>query len=104
MRLDFLIVSESRISEMEDLQFEVDYLFPKKYKEFFDTGKLESFSIADAYYHALDNGIKGRIIDQSMQNHFEVIKEASNDFLEAKGLINMLQEHIEHRSSTIPNV
>ena len=32
-----------------------------------------------------------------MQNHFEVIKEASNDFLEAKGLINMLQEHIEHR-------
>jgi len=89
---------ESRISEMEDLQFEVDYLFPKKYKEFFDTSKLESFSIADAYYHALDNGIKGRIaIDQSMQNHFEVIKEASSDFLEAKELINMLQDHIEHR-------
>ena len=89
---------ESRISELEDLQFEVEYSFPKKYKNCFNTDKLESFSIADAYYHALDNGNKGKVaIDQSMQNHFEVLCDAAVNYEEATELLIILQDHIQHR-------
>ena len=89
---------ESRISELEDLQFEVEYSFPKKYKSCFNTDKLESFSIADAYYNALDNGVKGKVaIDQSMQNHFEVLCDAAVNYEEATELLIILQDHIQHR-------
>jgi type I site-specific restriction endonuclease len=89
---------ESRVSELEDLQFEVEYEFPRHFKDLLNVEKLQSFSIADAYYYAIDNGSKGRIsIDQSMDNHAEVIVESAKDLDEAIKLIQLLQDHIEHR-------
>jgi hypothetical protein len=89
---------ESRVSELEDLQFEVEYEFPRHFKDILNVEKLQSFSIADAYYFAIDNGSKGRIsIDQSMDNHAEVIAETAKDIEEAMKLIQLLQDHIEHR-------
>jgi superfamily II DNA or RNA helicase len=89
---------ESRVSELEDIQFEVEYEFPKHFNDLLNTQKLVTFSIADSYYYAMDNGLKGRVaIEESMGNHAEVIKEATNDLEEAIKLVQILQDHIEHR-------
>jgi type I site-specific restriction endonuclease len=89
---------ESRLSEMEDLEFEVEFEFNKQLQELLNTEKLDAFSIKDAYYESIDLGLKGKVaVDKSMQNHFEVISEATEDVDEALLLCNYLSEHIEHR-------
>lgn len=89
---------ESRLSELEDLEFEVEFEFPKWMTEMLPTDKLESFSIKDAYYANLDAGKKGKLaVDQSMENHLAVIVEAAKDLDHAMQLLDFLQEHIEHR-------
>jgi superfamily II DNA or RNA helicase len=89
---------ESRLSEMEDLEFEVEFEFNKQLQEIFNTEKLEGFSIKDAYYEAVDAGLKGKAaVDSSMKNHFEVIHEAAEDADHALLLCKFLSEHIEHR-------
>lgn len=89
---------ESRISELEDMEFEVEFEFPKHLKDKIDTKKLESFNIKEDYYDCLDSNIKGKVaVDNSLDNHFEVIREASSDFYDALDIIEGLQEHVEHR-------
>ena len=89
---------ESRLSEEEDLEFEVEYEFPRAMSELLNTAHLESFNMRDAYYACLDNGIKGKIaIDQSMDNHYLVIHEAANNLDHAIDLLDTLQEHVEYR-------
>jgi superfamily II DNA or RNA helicase len=92
---------ESRLSENEDLEFEVEFEFPKGMKDVFDTEILDSFSMKDTYYACLDEGKKGKeAVDLSMNNHFQVVHQASTDFYHALELINLLQDHIEHRLKT----
>jgi superfamily II DNA or RNA helicase len=89
---------ESRLSEMEDLEFEVEFEFNKQLQELLNTEKLDAFSIKDAYYESIDLGLKGKVaVDKSMKNHIQVIIEATNDIDEALLLCNQLTEHIEHR-------
>lgn len=89
---------ESRLSENEDLEFEIEFEFPKTFKEKFDTTLIEAFSIKDAYFECMENGIKGKeAVELSMNNHFEAIKNASQDFYQAVDFVNSLQDHIEHR-------
>jgi superfamily II DNA or RNA helicase len=89
---------ESRISELEDMEFEVEFEFPKHLKDKIDTKKLESFNIKEDYYDCLDSNIKGKVaVDNSLDNHFDVIREASSDFYDALDIIEGLQEHVEHR-------
>jgi superfamily II DNA or RNA helicase len=89
---------ESRISELEDMEFEVEFEFPKHLKDKIDTKKLESFNIKEDYYDCLDSNIKGKVaVDNSLDNHFDVIREASSDFYDALDIIERLQEHVEHR-------
>lgn len=89
---------ESRLSELEDMEFEVEFEFPRALKERIDTEKLESFSIKDNYYECLDQNIKGKIaVDNSLDNHFEVIKATATDFFDGIAIQEALQEHIEHR-------
>ncbi len=89
---------ESRLSEMEDMEFEVEYEFPRGMSDVLDTKKMDSFSIKDAYYEALDQGIKGKIaVDLSLENHFEVIRDASENYYHGLDLVEAIQEHIEHR-------
>jgi superfamily II DNA or RNA helicase len=89
---------ESRLSENEDLEFEIEFEFPKSFKEQFDTTLIEAFSIKDAYFECMENGIKGKeAVELSLNNHFEAIKNASQDFYQAVDFVNSLQDHIEHR-------
>jgi hypothetical protein len=49
----------------------------------------------------LDEGKKGKeAVDLSMNNHFKAIHQASTDFYHSLELINLLQDHIEHRLKT----
>ncbi len=89
---------ESRLSENDDLEFEVEYEFPRGMSDIMKTDLLEKFNIKDVYYECVDAGKKGKeAVDLSMENHFEVIVEASTDFYHALELMAVIQEHVEHR-------
>jgi len=76
----------------------VEYEFPKNISELIDTKKLDEFSMSEAYYASIDSGHKGKeAIPLSMQNHFEAIRDASESVEKAVKLVQLLQEHIEHR-------
>src|SRR3989338_2713278 len=89
---------ESRLSEDDDLEFEVEFEFPKHMEELVDTNFLEAFSMRDVYYECLDKGDKGKqAVDMSLKNHCEGIARVTNDFERALKVQEALQEHIEHR-------
>jgi superfamily II DNA or RNA helicase len=89
---------ESRLTENDDLEFEVEFEFPRAMVEVLDTKRLEGFNIKDVYYECLDQGRKGKVaVDMSMDNHFDVISAAATDFFHGLELMTALQEHVEHR-------
>lgn len=89
---------ESKLSESDDIEFEVEYEFPRGMEDIIDIKALEDFNIKDVYYECLDNGQKGKeAVDFSLDNHFEVIKNASEDFFHGLEILEQLQGHIEHR-------
>ena len=89
---------ESRLTESDDLEFEVEYEFPKSLAELMDIKQLEGFSMSEAYYAVIDAGKKGKeAVQLSMENHHAVIHAASKDLDHALQLVQLLQEHIEHR-------
>jgi superfamily II DNA or RNA helicase len=89
---------ESRISELEDMEFEIEFEFPKGYSKMLNTSILEGFNIKENYYECLDRGEKGKnAVDNSLENHFESIIGHAQDLQHALSLVELLQEHIEHR-------
>lgn len=89
---------ESRISELEDMEFEVEFEFPKGFDKYMPSAILEEFNIKECYYECLDRGEKGKVaIDLSIENHFKAIETAAKDLDHALDLMNVIQDHIEHR-------
>lgn len=91
---------ESRLSEAEDLEFEVEFEFNKKSKEVFEDhlGALDGFNIKEVYYDCIDNGYKGKVaVDQSLENHYEAIMNVAEDYFHGLELMEMLSDHFEHR-------
>jgi superfamily II DNA or RNA helicase len=89
---------ESRLSEGDDLEFEVVYEFNKMARERMDVELLDSFNMKDVYYAYLDKSEKGKLaVDDSLENHFQVIVKAAADFYDGLDLLEMLGEHIEYR-------
>ena len=91
---------ESRLSEAEDLEFEVEFEFNKKSKEVFEDhlGTLDAFNIKEVYYDCIDNGYKGKVaVDQSLENHYEAIMNVAEDYFHGLELMEMLSDHFEHR-------
>ncbi len=89
---------ESRLTESDDIEFEVEYEFPKGLKERLNVELLDSFKIKDVYFDCIDEGKKGKIaVDLSLENHYLVIKEAATDFFDGLDLQTAMQEHIEYR-------
>lgn len=89
---------ESRLSEGDDIEFEIEFEFNRFLKERLNTDLLDKFEMKEVYYACLDKGEKGKTaVELSMENHFEVILEASKDFFVALDYLNALQEHIEYR-------
>jgi superfamily II DNA or RNA helicase len=89
---------ESRISELEDMEFEVEFEFPKGFDKYMPSAILEEFNIKDCYYECLDRGEKGKVaIDLSIENHFKAIESAAKNLDHALDLMQVIQDHIEHR-------
>ncbi len=89
---------ESRLSEGDDIEFEVEYEFNKLHKERFDVSLLETFNIKDEYYACIDRGEKGKnAVDVSLENHYVAVMNTATDFYDALEILELLQEHIEHR-------
>lgn len=89
---------ESRISELEDMEFEIEYEFPKGLDKYFDVKTLEGFNIKEHYYECLDAGIKGKLaVDNSLTNHFDSIILKATNQLEGLQAVELLQDHIEYR-------
>jgi superfamily II DNA or RNA helicase len=89
---------ESRLSEVEDIEFETEFEFPRGCEEVINIERLDAFSIKDVYYDCLDNGMKGKeAVDQSLENHFEVIRDAASDYWHGLEIMQILQDHIEYR-------
>jgi superfamily II DNA or RNA helicase len=89
---------ESRISELEDMEFEVEFEFPKGFDKHMPSAILEEFNIKDCYYECLDRGEKGKkAIDLSIENHFKAIETSAKNLDHALDLMNVIQDHIEHR-------
>ncbi|MDP4638170.1 MAG: DEAD/DEAH box helicase family protein [Crocinitomicaceae bacterium] len=89
---------ESRISELEDMEFEVEFEFPKGFDKHMPSAILEEFNIKDCYYECLDRGEKGKnAIDLSIENHFKAIESSAQNLDHALDLMHVIQDHIEHR-------
>lgn len=89
---------ESKLSEEDDLEFEVEFEFPRGAEEIFDIDHLMNFDIKEVYYECVDNGDKGKkAIDLSLDNHFIAIEKAATDFYHGLELMESLQDHIEYR-------
>ncbi|TNE53213.1 MAG: DEAD/DEAH box helicase [Bacteroidetes bacterium] len=89
---------EARLSEADDIEFEVEFEFNKPLKERLNVEMLESFDMKEIYYECIDNNIKGKqAVDLSLENHFQAIQTAAEDLYDGLDLLEMLQEHVEHR-------
>ncbi|MBL1279609.1 MAG: DEAD/DEAH box helicase family protein [Fluviicola sp.] len=89
---------EARLSEVEDIEFEIKFEFPRGAKDIMELEKLENFNIKDIYYECIDSGRKGKeAVELSLENHFEVIRDASEDYFHGLELMGVLGAHIEHR-------
>lgn len=89
---------EARLSEAEDLEFEVDFEFPRGTEEVLDLKKLAEFNIKEVYYDCVDKGLKGKeAVDMSLDNHFEVIHEAAEDYFHGLELMDTIKDHIDYR-------
>jgi superfamily II DNA or RNA helicase len=89
---------ESRVSELEDMEFEIEFEFPKGFEKLIDTEHLEKFNIKQVYYDLIERCEKGKkAIDMSLDNHFEAIEKSASNLDHGLALQESLQDHIEHR-------
>jgi superfamily II DNA or RNA helicase len=90
---------EARLSEEDDLLFEAEYELPRTLKDKLkNPDKLETFSMKDVYNECIATGKKGKeAVDISLNNHFEVVAENSEDMYDGLLLQDELQDDIERR-------
>jgi len=89
---------ESRLSESDDIEFEVEFEFPRGAEDVINVEALDSFNIKEVYYDCIDNGLKGKeAVEKSLENHFNVIRDAATDYFHGLEIMAILQDHIEHR-------
>ncbi|UKN02057.1 DEAD/DEAH box helicase family protein [Paracrocinitomix mangrovi] len=90
---------ESRLSEEDDMLFEADYELSRTLKDRLKhPEKLEEFSMKEIYEQCISEGKKGKdAVDISLDNHFEVVAENSEDMYDGLLLLQDLQDDIERR-------
>lgn len=90
---------EARLSEEDDMMFEASYELPRNLKDKLKfPEKLEEFSMKKVYDECIGNGKKGKdAVDISLDNHFEVVSENSEDMYDGLLLLEDLQDDIERR-------
>ncbi len=89
---------EARLSETEDLEFEVEFEFPRVISDALKVDMMDGFNIKEVYYECVDNGHKGKVaIDASLDNHYDTIMASAEDYFHGLELMDMLRDHIDHR-------
>lgn len=90
---------EARLSEEDDMLFEASYELPRNLKDKLKfPEKLEDFSMKQVYDECIVTGKKGKdAVDISLENHFEVVSENSEDMYDGLMLLEDLQDDIERR-------
>lgn len=89
---------ESRLTEDDDLEFEVEYEVPEHIKERFSKVPIEPFYMKEVYDDCIDQGKKGKAaVEISLDNHLELIKNNAEDMYEGLDMVELLQEEIEFR-------
>jgi superfamily II DNA or RNA helicase len=90
---------EARLSEEDDLVFEAPYEISKSLAaQLIHPEKLVEFSMKKVYDECVQSGRKGKdAVDISLENHFEIIKENSEDVYDGINLLANLQDDIERR-------
>jgi superfamily II DNA or RNA helicase len=90
---------EARLSEEDDILFEAAYELPMNLKNKIKSpDKLEEFSMKKIYNECIEAGKKGKdAVDISLENHFEVVAENSEDMYDGLLLLEDLQDDIERR-------
>ncbi|MBI2259186.1 MAG: DEAD/DEAH box helicase family protein [Flavobacteriia bacterium] len=89
---------ESKLSEADDIEFEVEFEFNRYIHEKINIDILNNFEMKEVYYSCLDKNEKGKIaVDLSLQNHFEAIIDSATDYFDALETLSNLQDHIEYR-------
>jgi len=89
---------EARLTEVEDVEFVAKFEFPRGSADIMKLEKLEGFNIKEIYYDCIDSGLKGKdAVNRSLENHYEVIHEAAEDYFHGLDLLDILKDHIEHR-------
>jgi len=90
---------EARLSEEDDMLFEASYEIPRNLKDKLKfPEKLEDFSMKQVYDDCIVTGKKGKdAVDISLENHFEVVAENSEDMYDGLMLLEDLQDDIERR-------
>ena len=79
--------------------FEASYELPRNLKDKLKfPEKLEDFSMKQVYDECIVTGKKGKdAVDISLENHFEVVAENSQDMYDGLMLLEDLQDDIERR-------
>ena len=89
---------EHRYKDEWDYELENDYDMPAEIKERFLNSSAEAFIIRDHYLMALRKGIKpGTVLDLSLEDHFNRIKDNASEYAEAMELFNLLNEEMKYR-------
>lgn len=90
---------EARLSEEDDILFEAEYEIGRSLKEQLkNPGKIELFSMKAVYDECISAGKKGKdAVEVSLENHYEVIMENSEDVYDGINLLNVLQDDVERR-------
>ena len=76
-----------------------DYVMPEDVKaRFGNSDHDEAFDVNEIYKHCLNTGIKTKkVIEESIENHYEMIMENTMSYDVAIELLGVLQDEIKHR-------
>lgn len=84
-----------------DFEKEVEervYVLPDEIKERFGNSADEEFDVISIYKYFVKTGAKPqRVVEESMENHFQMIMDNTMHYNEALELLNLLTEEIRHR-------
>ncbi len=82
----------------EDIERQFKYVMPSELREKFKNSENIDFDVTEVYNQNLAKNEKPHlVIDLSLDQHTEMIKENANDLLSALGLARLLEHDISHR-------
>ncbi|MBS1647087.1 MAG: DEAD/DEAH box helicase [Bacteroidetes bacterium] len=89
---------EQRYKDEWDYETERDYDMPEEIKQRFVNSHHEEFVVRDKYLHCLKKGLKPQVVlDQSLEEHYGMIKDNASCHDEAVELLQLLQDEIKYR-------